>query len=343
MTAAYYLLNGRQVRPGPIAHKPLPAWDLNDGYGDVHTIPPPGLVIPAGYDNMFVRADFAGLTLDPTRWGNAAADLAALNIQGANSTPYTMLMSPMLILYPRKWQDAWLTESAERNYSHVVITGDGWNFTANGFNPTPAAIVQWAQYVASWGNNVIYWASSPVVNDPVLAALVAAHAVDWVVPGEEVDSKVTAQQYAAVLDNTLSVVGNGIPVGAHMTGGFPLGFPRDTFFDGSSMPGFDHYDGRVHLMWQAIPANSAGLQAFNLYEARVRVALGGVAGSGNLALNSRVIAFETMAEYQLFNECTEEYCCLRSLELLYDTVADARIPPMAGSANGLRLPSGLWV
>ena len=68
------------------------------------------------------------------------------------------------------------------------------------------------------------------------------------------------------LDATLAVVGNGIPIGAHFTANYPVDFPRDTF-----LTNWSQYDGRVHLMWQANPADSAGKQAAMLYYAPERV------------------------------------------------------------------------
>jgi hypothetical protein len=329
----FYAGTQRPLRPNPIQHFLLPPFDPNDSGGIVHTVPPPELTIPPGRDLMFMRADFNGVTLDTNRWSGNPPFLA-----GANSTPLSMLMTPMLILYPRKWQDACLTEHAERNYTHFVITGDGWNLTANNFNPSPASIVQWAQYVQSWGFYIVYWRSSPMLDDPTLQALTDNHAIDWSIPGEEVDSKLTAEQYEAILDNTLSITANGIPIGAHFTSNYPSGFPRDSF-----LTSWDKYDGKVHLMWQADQNDPAGMQGARMYYARQRVNLGLVGGNGNLALNSRVYAYETMATKQLYGQCNEEYGCLRDLELLYTTRDDSRIPAVNGFGNGCRLPNGYWI
>lgn len=318
-------------RPAPTNHAPLPPFDADDPtYGAVSRTPPPELIIPSGPDNLFMRADFNGVTLDPTRWGGNPPMLV-----GANSTPITMLMSPMVILYPRKWQDAHLTESAERGLTHYVISGDGWNLQANGFDPTPAAITQWARYVQSWGFKVIYWRGQPLMDDPILQALVNAGVIDWSIPGGEVDSKIIAEVYEAILDNTLSITANGVPVGAHFTANYPDGFPRDTF-----LTNWAKYNGFVHLCWQADQNDSAGRQAAMLYYARQRVNLGLVGGDGQPAPDSRVYAFETMASLQLDGKCDEAYGNLRSLELLYATRTDDRIRAMSGFGNGCRYPDG---
>lgn len=323
----------------PCEQAPLPPFDPDDAGGHVHTTPPPELIIP-GRDNMFMRADFNGVTLNTSRWGgNVVADIKALGIAGANSTPYNMLMSPMMIMYPRKWQDAHLTESAERNLTHYVITNGAWNEAENGRSFTPQQLVEWARYVRSWGFFVTYWRGMPTLNDPYLKALVDANAIDWSIPGEEVDSRVTSEQYEDILDDTLSITANGIPVGMHTTANYPSGFPRDTF-----LVSWKKYDGRVHCMWQAEPKDSAGTQAARLYYARMRVNIGWNGDGPNVdgAPNSRTYAFETMATAQLYGECDEAYGTLRGLELLYATRNDDRILPMSGTGNGgNRLPDGM--
>ena len=138
----------------------LPPFDPPDSGGNVYTVPPPGWT-PPGPNNF--TSDFNGVTLDMSKW-------PGLNIPmliGANSTPINMLMSPMLILYPRAVQDAYLTETCWRAYNFVVINpGDGWNIVENGFNPTINAIVQWARYIKSWGLKVCLWRSHVTLNDP---------------------------------------------------------------------------------------------------------------------------------------------------------------------------------
>jgi hypothetical protein len=286
---------------------------------------------------MFMRADFNGVTIDLARWGlsQPATGRTLDDIRGANSTPPNMLASTEMMLYPRKVQDAHLTESAERFLTHYVIAN--WNDPDTGADEyEPGEMVQWAQYVQSWGYHVVYWAAQPMLNDPILQALVDAHALSWCIPGEEVDRKVTKEQYEAILDDTLSITANGIPIGAHFTANWPEGFPRDTM-----VPNWSKYDGKLHLMWQANQDESAGMQAARLYYARERLALGSVGGDGTPSPRSRVYAFETMATAQLYGQCDEAYGNLRGLELLYATRNDARIPPMAGTGNGgNRLPDG---
>lgn len=335
MNPALYGSSSIISRPLSKIQKPLPEWDINDGGGEVHRIQPVELVIPDLNDNLFMRADFNGVCIDLARWKiqPVPPGRTLLDMRGANSTPANMLMSTMMIIYPRNIQDAHLTEHAERSYSHYIISN--WGDIINGISITPQNMVDWAKYVKSWGFKVVYWNGQPQLYDKTLQALVDNQCIDWVIPGGEVDSKMKMEDFEAVLDNTLSVVSNGIPVGAHFTSNYPEGFPRDTF-----LPNWDKYDGRVHLCWQANDKESAGTQGARLYYARQRVNLGLVGGNGNPAPNSRVVAFEVQATSQLYGYDDEEYGCLRSLELLYTTRLDNRIRPMSGFGNGCRLRNG---
>jgi len=326
------------VRPPPTTHKPLPPFDPDDAGGDVHRVPPPELVIPTGPDNLFLRADFTGVCLDLARWG-FRIDFNHNWLIGANSTPFNMLMTPMAPMYAQPVRDAMLTEHAERNYTHFVVASGDWNMPENGFSWSPAQFVAWCAYLRSWGFFVVYWGPA-IHNDPFLAAAVNAGVIDWHIVGKEVESSMTAEAYESVLDAALLITANGCPSAAHFSLNYPKGFPADTFFDGRSMKGWDAYNGRVHLMWQANSNELAGMQGANLYYARERVNLGAVEGNGRLALNSRVYAFETMATAQLYGRCTEEYGNLRDLELLYTTRRDDRIRPVSGFGNGARYPDG---
>jgi hypothetical protein len=330
-TSALLLNSPSHQRPTPKPQAPLPPFDPDDPQGGlVHRVPPPELFIPPGPDRLFMRADFCGVTLRKDRWGPIPF------LKGANSTPLEMLMTPMLVLYPRAIQDGCLTEHAERNLTHMVISADGWNLTDNGFNPTKTAMVLWARYLQSWGFYVVYWRSQPMLDDPILEALVDSYAIDWCIPGEEVDAKVTKEQYDAIIQNTLSITANGIPIGAHFTANWPEGFPRDTM-----VPNWSQYDGKLHCLWQADQNESAGMQAARMYYARERLAFGSIGGDGTPAPHSRVYAFETMATKQLYGQCDEAYGNLRTLELMFATRNDSNIPAMAGFGNGCRWPSGV--
>jgi hypothetical protein len=105
------------------------------------------------------------------------------------------------------------------------------------------------------------------------------------------------------------------------------------------MSGWDKYNGKLHLCWQADYNNSAGQQAAMMYYARQRVQLGGVGGNGIAAPDCIVFAYETMAFTQLEGGCNEEYGNLRSLELLY-APKGITTTAVGGFGNGARYPNG---
>lgn len=325
----------------PVPHAPLPLFDQDDADGQVHTTLPPEQVIPLRFtDPCWMRADFNGVTLEKTRW--TAQPLPFL--VGANSTPLEMLMTPMLPLYPRYWQDAALTEHAERGYDDLVVSSQPWNAAENGRNFSPADMLAWCQYVKSWGFRVVLWYGGrpPDGPDALVQTLFDAGVVNFLIWGKEVDSQMTSEDFDVSLQAIDAYVGGRVPIGAHFTAdgdrkmGYPIGFPRDTFLNDWSP-----YDGRVHLMQQMAADASAGRQGSSMWYARQHVNCGiGDAARGPGAPNSRVIAFETTAIEQLYGRCSEEGGCLRSWELLCGTRNNPKARPVSGFGNGCRYPDG---
>lgn len=334
MRTANLVTFGRGVKRLPrTPQPPLPPFDASDSFGDVHTVLPPESTI--GTDLEAIKADFNGVTI-AAKWGTPPF------LVGANSTPLTMLMTPMAPLYPTHFQDAIFTEHASR-YTHFIVAPDGWNHAENGFAFTPQTYVSWCQRVRSWGFRVVHWQGDPNPDHPCLLAALSAGVLSDIIFGEEVDGKITSEQYDAAL--RVLVNRTPLPIFAHFTPNYPEGFPRDTF-----LTNWADFDGRVHLAWQAgaygggptghPPTDSAGKMSAMLYYARRRVALGEVGGDGRQALRSKVIAFETMASDQLYGHCDEAYGNLRTWELLCATRNDDRIPAVAGFGNGARYPDG---
>ncbi len=337
---------------------PLPAWDPNDPppeNNQVHTTPPPGWP-PSKRDILFFRGDFNGVTL-PGTWTTSPGGFTITSgrwnglfipfINGANTTPPTMIMTPMLSVYwamgCTKLVDAVLTEHAERNYTHFISSGSTpWE------NP-PISIAQaiaFGQMIKSWGFYNVIWQGDPTFTQD-WGPLVDAGVCDFGVIGEEIDSKIIAEAYPPILNALRAGPLNGIPAGAHFTagpkGGYPIGPQRDTFLAGGATGSWADYNGWLHLMLQSNQDQTAGTQGACTVYARQRVNLGGDGGDGRPAPNSLVIIFETMATAQLYGHCTEEYGCLRSLEMLYCPATDPGMPLFGGSANGLRYPDGSWV
>jgi len=321
----------------------------------VHTTPPPEFA-PPKRDVLFFRGDFNGVTLPGTYSPTASADIIAQGgctitsgrwsglripfINGANTTPPTMLMTPQLVLYPQAVQLAVLTEHAERNYTHLI-----WSGTNPWENPpiSLAQAIAFAQLVKSWGFYNVIWKGDPTdLGDA--EALVGLGLCDFCVIGEEVDGKIPAEQYKAILDAARAGPLGTIPCGAHFTagdkGGYPIEAERDTFLAGGATGSWADYNGWLHLCLQSNPNHTAGRQGACTVYARQRVNLGGAGGDGRPAPDSKIILFETMATEQLYGRCTEAYGCLRSLEMLYCPTIDPGAPAFGGSGNGLRYPDG---
>lgn len=333
-------------RPAPIPHAPLPPFDPDDPGGIVHTVLPPEQAIPPHFtDPTFMRADFNGVTVDLNRFGipTPPAGSTLENLIGGNSTPPSMIMTPMLPLYSQQVIDAVLTEHAERGYDDLIVDCEPWNAGVNGRNFGPTAILNAFRYFKSWGFRIVCWRDNPTSGlDVMFQTLIQAGVVDFYIHGEEVDSKTTAEGYEASLQQIDGYIGGRIPIGVHFTCdgdrqmGYPIGFPRDTFLNDWSP-----YDGRVHLMQQMDSTASAGLQGASMYYARLHVNCGvGDAARGPGAPNSRIIAFETMATAQLYGRCDEGYGNLRDWELLCGTRDRDCARPVSGFGNGCRYPDG---
>lgn len=328
-------------RPATVQQSPLPPFDQGDSENQVHTALPSEQVIPDHFaDPTWMRADFNGVKLNLTRWNKEPLPF----LKGANSTPLEMLMTPMLQLYPRYWQDADLTEHAERGYDDFVIAVDPWNAKENGFDYSSDSVRDWAKYIKSWGFRVVLWQGDRPPDSPseTLQKCLDAGVVDFYIHGKEVDSFMTSEQFEASLQTIDRYINGKIPIGVHFTAnaerhmGYPIGFPRDTFLNDWSL-----YNGRVHLCQQLDVDASAGLQGASMYYARQHVNAGiGDAAKGPGAPDSRVIAFETMATAQLYGKCTEEYGCLRDWELLCGTRNNPKVRPVSGFGNGGRYPDG---
>lgn len=349
LTTFAALSRGGSSRPQPIPHARIaPPFDPNDDYGQVHTSLPPEQVIPPHFtDPCWLRADFTGCNIDLARW-NPSAPMPLPTLIGANTTPLSMLMTPMLVMYPRYWQDADLTEHAERGYDDFVISVDPWNADANGFAYSPASMLAWAQYVRSWGFRIVLWQGGRPPDKPsdTLKMFLDAGAVSFYIHGKEVDIQMTSEEFEASLTTVDQYIGGRVPIGAHFSAdamppngrgmGYPIGFPRDTFLNS-----WGRFNGRVHLMQQLCVDAPTGLQGASMYYGRQYV--NAAIGDGALppaAPDSRVIAFETMATAQLYGYCTEEYGCLRSWELLCGTRNNPVVRPVSGFGNGCRYPDG---
>ncbi len=318
-------------------------------------------------DPKYMRADFSGVciegeyepktiqhggvTMITGRW----AGLFIPFIDGANTTPANMLMSPMLIMYPADVQAAYLTEYAERRYDDVIIDCEPW---AAPREYSIDEIKAFAKFLRDdWGFRVVLWRGDPHRGvDAMLRGLVEDGLISFYVHGEEVDGKMTSEEYEASLRVVDAYIAARIPIGAHFTCngergmGYPIGMPRETFLNDWS-----EFNGRVHLCLQLagdvtpemrafygwgddVKLVPAGLQGASIYYARRMVNLGehggpdGAKGPG--APDSVVILFECMATAKLYGRCSELYARLRSYEGLCGTRDNPKVRPVSGCADG---------
>lgn len=360
-------------------HASLLPFDSDDGppdYNKVHTELPPEQIIPPHFtDPSWLRADFSGTTLEGSYFPTTSEDIIANGgvtitsgrwkglwipfLVGANTTPPTMLMTPMLIMYPRDVQDAFLTEQAERALDDFVIDPESWNGPSNGWTMlaggrgVPSDVRDWCRYVKSWGFRVAVWRGDFRRGvDTMLQTLFDADVVSFYCHGEEVDNDgnhpgVTSSEYEASLQQMDRYISGRVPIGVHFTCvgaahhygmGYPIGAPRDDY-----MRDWSPYNGRVHLCLQLGADISAGLQGSATYYARKHLMGIGDAALGPGAPNSRVIAWETSATDKLYGRKTETDGARRTWEQLCGTRDDPRIPPVWGFTDGGRQHDGRWL
>lgn len=341
----------------------LPPFDAPDGPPDnnqVHTVPPPDLVVPTTRDVLFMRADFNGVTLPGSYTPTTSAEIIANGgvtitdgiytglfvpfLVGANTTPPTMIMTPMLVLYPEAVIVACLAEHAKRGYTHFIWDPHPWNLEENGRTFSLDDMIAWGARLKAYGFYNVIWSGQPSVADPMWHALAGNGLIDFAVIGEEVDGKFTAEEYASLVHALVDEGGAlfGIPAAAHLTSNYPLHFPRDTFFAGGATGSWADFNGRLHLCWQANQNDSAGRRGALLYYARLRVNLGGIGGDGRPAPDCRVYDFENEASNELQGQDSEEKGNLQTLEDMYCTAPDAGVRPMSGYGNGCRNPNGTY-
>lgn len=352
---------GGGKRPAAVSHAPITPFDPNDSGGNVWTTLPPEQVIPDHFtDPTWLRADFGGTTIPgdytPRDSGSIQAQggvtitsgrwtgLRIPFLPGANTTPATMLMTPMLVLYPPDVRAAFFTEQAERGYDDFIYDSTPWNAGPLSDDQHRA----WIAEIQSWGFRAVLWRGDPNWTNPVDGVLQTAVSagITFYVHGEEADRKVASEPYTAGLNLLDQFIGGRLPIGLHFTCGgdppdrplgYPIGMPRETFLN-SWAP----YNGRVHLCLQLNGTGaSAGTQGAAMWYARLHVNAGqGEAAHGPGAPDSRVILFELPATQELNGVWSEEVGCRKSWQVLCGTRTNPICRPVNGFANGCRYPNG---
>jgi hypothetical protein len=325
-------------RPNPIRQNVLPPFDESFPPDRiVHTVLPPEFIRPTKYDRLFHMGDFGGLCIpeDPPY------------VDGANTTPINMMMSFFLPYYKQfgmKWIDLYLKTAAEHDYSHIHL--DRFNWEKAGFSNND--ILDFFNYLISWGFYVSYWATGSQDNRP-----------NWDIVGPMCEPLVRSILNSSLLTERLIILpgeelNNGVPPG-------DLGL--DSILDGftklcnpSSLPLYFHFTGNVRAWWndqnqtesgwaqmwapkmqgqywQGDFDNPAGVMGGHFWDSRNFWA--------NIKSNFDVIAFELLAEGQLYGRFTEDYGCLRGYEMLCCTIAEGSpAKQVMGFGNGGRMPDG---
>ena len=354
---------GGSQRPQIVSHDPItPFLDPSPDAGDnlLSTSLPLEQRIPDHFkDPLFIRADFNGVTLDGRyTWVGTDQNPQGVTITtgrwkglyipflpGANSTPPTMIMTPMLPLYPEDVQAAVFTEHAERGYDDLIYSCEPWNESRMGVNLNPAQMLAFTQKVRGWGFRPFLWrGDSRFGIDPMFETLMQSGLISFYGHGTEVDLYVRSQDYEAGLQPIMNYINGRIGVGFHASCdggrrlGYPFGFPRDTF-----LPDWSLYDGKLHLLSEQDPDADGAQVQYGLWGARLHINCGqGDGASGPGAPHSRTILFEYKATNQLYGQADETdgarmgwygLCSIR------DT-AHPQVLPISGFGNGGRYPDG---
>lgn len=343
--------SGPDVTLQPVSQRPAivvqpaiaPPFDANDAGGAVSTSLPPEQVIPPSPTMGWWRGDIAGVMVP-----NPPPTL----VPGGNSTPNNMIMSFQLPYYIQPqyggmaYVDAILTAHAQRGYTHFHMDQATWQ--AAGMSV--ANMVSFFRYVQSWGFYTSYWAldssalavpnlaaAQPII-DPFLTALIAGSdpTKSVMVVGEELNSYTTPGSPG--LDDIINHVCSlcnpvGMPVGLHFTSDYPSwqasGTP-DQWWSG--------WVGKVEFeLWQGSWTDPAGTMAAHLWDTR-RYCDTADGSSGAI----KVVAFELMATAELYGQCTEQQCQLRSWEMICALrgAPNPNCQPVSGFGNGCVYPNG---
>lgn len=353
---------------GDLPLPPLPPFDTTDQYGNqVHTTIPPEQSVDRTKARML--ADFTGVTIpgewdihdpDPKEQERKIRENGGVTLTtgpykglfipwrtGQNTSPPTMLMTPMLALYPADVQAVFFAEYVRRRrYRHIIIAEEGWNLAENGFAFTAESFKAWCRTLRAQGLGVVWWRGDWRHGvDAFFRDIIDSGLLDWYGHGKEVDTASTSAEYEASLDAVDNYIAGRIPIGVHFTAPntpetpernlcYPIGMPRADY-----LKNWARWNGRVHLWAQFNVDAPAGLQAVGLWYARLRVNCGqGDGAEGPGAPDSIIVLFETMSTAQLEGRCTEEYGNLRNFELFCATRDQVCARPAEGVGGGIRYP-----
>lgn len=317
--------------PADLIAPDIRPFDTTDGQGNlVHTVLPPealAVAYPPVRDVDYPRGDFGGVT----------TPLAPPFVPGANTTPPNMWMTYLLPLYVGLRMpngddcvDYFLAWYLRLGYTHLHLAR---------IDSAIGGLLDVAQRAKRLGLFVTYWAALSsdsrmsgwndydAVALPALEALVDAKAVDIPIVGGEVNRIMDPEPLISIVTQLgVWLRSHGVTrLGLHFTSNYgsyePSGADRAAWWRQMASLGV------THLCWQADPNQTAGMMGAMLYEARLYVRDCGV----------KVVAFETIAENQLYGRASETDGRRIGWELACTTRLDPSFPPVYGAMNGLPL------
>jgi len=354
----------------PTLQKSLPPFDPSDDWGLVHTTQPPDLILPTSRTRDFMLFDLGGVMLpsappfvDGANTTPPEMTMSFLlpkyqqpwidNILCAHATR----SYPCFLLGRRQADDAGMSDA---QFCDLIEYVQSWGFY----------VLVWLS--SSRDNRSGGWNTIGGRINQFLDVLLARsqHTLDNIaslLPGQELNNGCPPGPGGAddIIANVCARVNpTGIPVDLHFTAnypGYPVNVPPDQA-DAEMVHWIAQWKGRVRGLFAQMdaynpvckiggvdrpygdpscynaqhgaglqPLSSAGYMGAKLWDIRRFWARAGYN-------TPSIYSSELINDAQLYGKCSEEYGCLRGLEMLYCT-SDGSCPPLMGT-GGCRLPDG---
>jgi hypothetical protein len=318
---------GAPQRPTAQVRAALPAFDRTGPDGlIVHTALPSNQVIPPGPDRHWWRGN---------AWAVTIPGLPLVH-QGSRVHP-ERVMTWFLDRWDAAWQQRILDEHGRRGYTHFALS---WPDSRDGNGQSIAQFVATARKVKAAGFFVEVFLGSKDYDphnrdaavwapriDPVMDALIAAHAVDGFVVAWEADLwNVAGDPFQSIVDH---VAAKAVPAGVDVW----LHFSSERMSlqkDGTTTVDYWKLQaGKVTgLLYQARTEWGAGMLQARMNDVEVRLALAG---------EFRLVAWELYAALQFSHDHPDE----NEGDLKgWEALCTPGPIPVSGFGNGARRPDG---
>jgi hypothetical protein len=263
-------------------------------------------------------------------------------VPGGSSVHPERALTWFLDRWSPQWQQTILETHRRRGYTHFVLS---WPDSRDGNGQSVAQFVATATKVKEMGFYVVVFLGSKVYDprdasaaewapriDPVLAALIAARAIDVAVVGWELDLwNVPGDRLQGIIDHVASItVPAGIRTYVHFSP-HRISWQRD---GETTLDWWNRQRGKLTgVLYQGDTSWTVGMFQARLNDVQVRFAQLGDSGFGH---PFDVVAFETVASLQFDGPTDEDRGDLTGYELL----CTPGPVPIMGFGNGARLPDG---